>query len=91
MVKFQTDSCLECNGMITINVGEVIPHPGTNFARRHLTLGFRMGRAARACSIILCDSNVNISTREVLGKVISGERQRWVTPVKFHKSNRARP
>ena len=37
------DSCLECNGMITINVSEVIPHRGTNFARRHLTSGFGMG------------------------------------------------
>ena len=25
MVKFQTDSCLECNGMIAINVGDPSP------------------------------------------------------------------
>ena len=33
-----------------------------------------MGQAARVCSMILCTSIVNIITREVLGKVISGER-----------------
>ena len=37
------DSCLECNGVIIVNVSEVIPHPGTNFARRHITSGFGTG------------------------------------------------
>ena len=43
MVKFQTDSCHECNDMITIDVSELIPHLSTNFASRHLTSGFGMG------------------------------------------------
>ena len=43
MVKLQADNCLDCNVMITINVSEVIPHLGTNFARRHLTSGVGMG------------------------------------------------
>ena len=36
------DSCLECNGMITINVSELIPHLRTNFASRQITWGFGM-------------------------------------------------
>ena len=54
----------------------VIPHLGTNFARRHLTLEFGMVWAARACFVIISRFNLILSTREVLGKVISGERRR---------------
>ena len=75
MVKFPTDSGLECNGMITINVSEMIPHLSTNFTKRHLTSGFGMGWAARACLMILRRSIVILSRREVLGKVISVERR----------------
>ena len=67
------DSCLECNGMITNSVSQLIPRLSTNFARRHSTSGFGMGSAAHACSMILRRSNENISTREVLNKGISGE------------------
>ena len=69
------DGCLECNGMIRVNASDLIPHLSTDFARRHLTSEFEMGSAARACSTILCKSNVNIIAREVFGKVIIDERQ----------------
>ena len=60
--------------MTAINVIELILHLSSDFAKRHLTSGLGMGWAARAFSMILCRSDVNLSTREVLGKVVSGER-----------------
>ena len=74
MVKFQTDSCLECKGMRTINVSELISHLSTDFAREHLTSLFEMGCASRAYAIVVSRSKVNLITREVLGKVIIGGR-----------------
>ena len=43
MMKLQMDSCLECNGMIPINVSELIPHLITNLEGQHLASGFGMG------------------------------------------------
>ena len=74
MVKFQTDTCLECNVIIAINFNELIPHFSTNFARRHLSLVFGMGYAARVCSMVLWRSIASLSGSEFPGNVISGER-----------------
>ena len=68
------DSCLGGNSMIKINVTDLIPHFSTSFARRHITFEFGIGYAARVYSMVLWKSIVSLSKREVLGKVISGER-----------------
>ena len=69
IVKFRQDSCLECNGMITINVSELIPHLGTKLRETSLNSGVRNGMSCSCLFYDLMWSYCNLTTREVLGKV----------------------
>ena len=72
--------------LIAITVGDLIAHLSTNLGS-HLTSEFAMGCAARACSMVQWRSIVNVSTREGLGKIISGERHRQDQSFNDHYHN----